>query len=75
MPDIQLPATKPKRTPWDKGRLIGQKRPLLAKQVWPSEPGWNLREISGIWHCLIWRLTASCAVVTPSVESHRSCCW
>ena len=34
MPRIQLPATKPKRTPWNKGRLVGQKRPLLPKQVW-----------------------------------------
>ena len=34
MSNIQLPALKLKRTPWNKGRLIGQKRPLLAKQVW-----------------------------------------
>ena len=34
MSNIQPPALKPKRTPWNKGRLIGQKRPLLAKQVW-----------------------------------------
>ena len=34
MSNILLPAIKPKRTPWNKGRLIGQKRPLLAKQVW-----------------------------------------
>ena len=34
MSKIQLPALKPKRQAWNKGRLIGQKRPLLAKQVW-----------------------------------------
>ncbi len=34
MPRIQLPVRKPERTPWNKGRLIGQKRPLLPKQVW-----------------------------------------
>lgn len=34
MPDIQLPAIKPSRRAWNKGRLIGQKRPLLPKQVW-----------------------------------------
>ena len=34
MTHIQLPAIKQKYTPWNKGRLIGQKRPLLAKQVW-----------------------------------------
>jgi hypothetical protein len=34
MPRIQPPAVKPKRKAWNKGRLIGQKRPLLPKQVW-----------------------------------------
>ena len=34
MPKIQLPAVKSKRKAWNKGRLIGQKRPLLPKQVW-----------------------------------------
>jgi hypothetical protein len=34
MPRIQLPAIRPKKTPCNKGRLIGQKRPLQPKQVW-----------------------------------------
>lgn len=34
MPRIQLPAVTPKRRVWSKGRIIGQKRPLLPKQVW-----------------------------------------
>jgi len=34
MSKTQLPAVKPKRRAWNKGRLVGQKRPLLAKQVW-----------------------------------------
>ena len=34
MPRVQLPATTPKRIAWNKGRIIGQKRPLLPKQVW-----------------------------------------
>lgn len=29
-----LPAIRPKRPAWNKGRLIGQKRPLLPKHVW-----------------------------------------
>ena len=33
MSKIQLPAIKPKRRPWNLGRLAGQKRPLLPKQV------------------------------------------
>ncbi len=34
MPRVQLPTVIPKRRAWNKGRLIGQKRPLLPKQVW-----------------------------------------
>ena len=34
MPRVQLPATTPKRRAWNKGRIIGQKRSLLPKQVW-----------------------------------------
>lgn len=29
-----LPAIRPTRTPWNKGRIIGQKRPLFPKHVW-----------------------------------------
>lgn len=34
MPRVQLPAGTPKRKTWNKNRIIGQKRPLLPKQVW-----------------------------------------
>jgi len=34
MPRVQLPAVTPKRKAWNKGRIIGQKRPLFPKQVW-----------------------------------------
>ncbi len=34
MPRVQLPTVTPKRRAWNKGRIIGQKRPLLPKQVW-----------------------------------------
>ena len=47
---IQLPAITPKRKAWNKGRLIGQKRPLLAKQVWAIrarlELSDNLRDLA-----------------------------
>jgi len=50
MSKIYLPAVKPKRPPWNKGRLIGQKRPLLAKQVWAIrarlELAGNLRDLA-----------------------------
>lgn len=34
IPRVQLPAVTPKHKAWNKGRIIGQKRPLLPKQVW-----------------------------------------
>ncbi len=50
MSKIYLPAIKPKRRPWNKGRLIGQKRPLLPKQVWAIrarlELAGNLRDLA-----------------------------
>ena len=29
-----LPAIRPQRPAWNKGRLVGQKRPLMPKHVW-----------------------------------------
>lgn len=50
MSTVQLPALKPRRKAWNKGRLIGQKRPLLAKQVWAVrarlELACNLRDLA-----------------------------
>ena len=34
MPRVQIPAITPKRRAWNNGRIIGQTRPLLPKQVW-----------------------------------------
>jgi len=31
---ISLPAIRPQRPAWNKGRIVGQKRPLLPKHVW-----------------------------------------
>jgi site-specific recombinase XerC len=49
MPRVQLPATTPKRRAWNRGRIIGQKRPLLPKQVWAirarHELAGNLRAV------------------------------
>lgn len=50
MPRVQLPAVTPKRKTWNKGRIIGQKRPLLPKQVWAIrtrlEITGNLRDLA-----------------------------
>ena len=31
-----LPAIRPRRPAWNKGRFVGQKRPLMPKHVWSS---------------------------------------
>lgn len=31
---INLPAIRPQQPAWNKGRIVGQKRPLLPKHVW-----------------------------------------
>ncbi len=50
MPRVQLPAVTLKRRAWNKGRLVGQKRPLLPKQVWAIrarlELAGNLRDLA-----------------------------
>lgn len=50
MPRVQLPAVTPKNRAWNKGRIIGQKRPLLPKQVWAIrtrlEMSGNLRDLA-----------------------------
>lgn len=50
MPRVQLPTITPKRRAWNKGRLVGQKRPLLPKQVWAIrsrlELADNLRDLA-----------------------------
>ena len=50
MPRVQLPAVTPKRRAWNKGCLVGQKRPLLPKQVWAIrarlELATNLRDLA-----------------------------
>ncbi len=50
MSKILLPAVKPKRRPWNQGRFVGQKRPLLPKQVWSIrarlELAGNLRDLA-----------------------------
>lgn len=44
MPRGQLPAVTPKNRAWNKGRIIGQKRPLLLKQVWAIRARLELAE-------------------------------
>lgn len=49
MPTVQLPAVTPKHKAWNKGQIIGQKRPFLPKQVLANlarrELSGNLRDV------------------------------
>lgn len=44
MTNTHLPVARPRRVPWNKGGLVGQKRPLQPKQVWAIQAR---RELSG----------------------------
>ncbi len=84
MSKVQLPAVKPKRRPWNKGRLVGQKRPLLPKQVWAIrarlELAGNLRDLalfnlaidSKLRGCDLVRLKVADLVVGESVRDRVS---
>ena len=71
MSNNQLPAIKPKYSPWNKGRLIGQKRPLLAKQVWAIrarlELAGNLRDLA-LFNLAIDSKLRGCDLVRLRVE-------
>ena len=84
MSKIQLPATRPTRPPWNRGRLIGQKRPLLPRQVWAIrarlELAGNLRDLtlfnlaidSKLRGCDLVRLKVGDLVVGGSVRERVS---
>ena len=50
MPIASLPMLRPHRAAWNKGRIVGQKRPLLPKHVWAIrvrlELADNVRELA-----------------------------
>ena len=53
---------------WNKGRLVGQKRPLRPKEVWTIRVGLQMKHsnLSAISRCSIWLSTASIAAATSS---------
>ena len=71
MSTLQLPIIRPTRAPWNKGRLVGQKRPLLAKQVWAIrarlELSGNLRDL-GLFNLAIDSKLRGCDLVRLQVS-------
>ena len=76
MPRVQLPAVTPKRRAWNKGRLVGQKRPLLPKQVWAIrarlELAGNLRDLA-LFNVAIDSKLRGCDLVSLKVMAHIVC--
>ena len=44
MPTDFLPAIRPQRIAWNKGRIVGQKRPLQPKHVWSIRVRLNMAD-------------------------------
>ena len=84
MSNIHLPAVRPQRSPWNKGRLVGQKRPLLPRQVWAIrarlEIEDNLRDLalfnlaidSKLRGCDLVRMKVADIVIGDSVRDRAS---
>ncbi len=77
MPRVQLPAVTPKRKTWNKGRIIGQKRPLLPKQVWAIrtrlEITGNLRDVA-LFNMAIDSNSRGRDLARPNVTVHVTSC-
>ncbi|WP_170425267.1 tyrosine-type recombinase/integrase [Ruegeria arenilitoris] len=70
MPRGQLPVVTPKHRAWNKGRIIGQKRPLMPKQVWAIrarlELAGNMRDLA-LFNVAIDSKLRGCDLVTLAV--------
>jgi len=63
MPEETSLSTSSRRTPWNKGKLIGAKPPLRTNQVWSIRTRFNDRGSRETLPCSIWRPTANSAAV------------
>lgn len=55
-----LPAICARKPAWNKGRIVGQKRPLMPKHVWAIRVRLEIAEMSGTSRCSMLASTASC---------------
>ena len=56
-----VPNTAARVTPWNKGKLLGQKPPLKLKEIWAIRIRLQLEHRVRNLRCSISRSTASCA--------------
>jgi integrase len=66
-----MPST-PRREPWNKGKLIGQKPPLRPNMYGRSVPDCRWRDRRETWQCSIWQSTASCGAAMSSHFGSRT---
>ena len=67
MQDENSVLSPPKRAPWNKGKLIGAKPPLLARHVWSIRTKRSRsRSEPATWRCSISPSTASYAAAMSS---------
>lgn len=55
------------QAPWNKGRLVGQKRPSSPRKYGISGPGFKSKRVGVTSPCSTWRSTANCGDATSSV--------
>ena len=76
MPEESSLCTASRRTPWNKGKLIGAKPPLRPNQVWSIRTRLMIAGPRETLPCSIWRSTANSAAVMcwplKSRTSHRT---
>ena len=66
MQDDNLILAAPKRMPWNKGKLIGAKPPLLARHVWSIRTKLQIESEPATWQCSISPSIASCEAAMSS---------
>ena len=68
---IENPIASPQRDPWNKGRLIGQKRPLKPKDVWRIRVRFQLKENKrdlAMFNLAIDSKLRGCDLVRPQID-------
>jgi hypothetical protein len=56
-----------RQSPWNKGRLVGQKLPLKPKEVWNIRARLQIEAGKRDLAMLTWQSTANCGAATSSV--------
>jgi hypothetical protein len=58
--------TSAPHTPWNKGKLVGQKAPLKLREIWAIRTRLQMAHKVVVSPCSTWPSTANCAAVISS---------